>query len=50
MPKNIASEKVLERGQFKYEGYAPYYLNINHVWEGHNIYSLTMEDWQPDPS
>lgn len=49
MPKNLASQKVVERADFHYEGYAPYYLKINRVWEGHNIYSLTVEDWQPAP-
>jgi ribosomal-protein-alanine N-acetyltransferase len=31
---------------FRYEGRSKHYLCINGVWEDHNIYALTKEDWE----
>ena len=44
MPRNLASNRVMEKAGFRKEGYAPRYLQINGVWEGHNMYALTVED------
>lgn len=46
MPRNIASIRVLEKAGFRYEGLARNYLQINGVWEDHNIYALTTEGWR----
>ena len=35
MPRNKASLRVLEKNAFVNEGFSPYYLNINGVWEDH---------------
>lgn len=45
MPRNGASLRVIEKVGFHYEGYAPYYLNINGCWEDHKIFSLTREGY-----
>lgn len=45
MPRNVASTRVVEKSGFRYEGLAPYYLNINGAWEDHLIYSITREIW-----
>ncbi|OFW77122.1 MAG: alanine acetyltransferase [Alicyclobacillus sp. RIFOXYA1_FULL_53_8] len=45
MPKNAGSIRVLENVGFRYEGFAEYYLRINDVWEHHNLYSMTRENW-----
>lgn len=45
MPRNLASLRVLEKAGYLYEGFAPYYLQINGVWEDHKIYSITVEDF-----
>jgi ribosomal-protein-alanine N-acetyltransferase len=47
MPRNIASVRVLEKNQFRFEGRAERYLQINGVWEDHSIYALTAEDDRP---
>ncbi len=39
------SVRVLEKVGFRYDGYSEYYLNINGVWEEHNLYSITQERW-----
>ncbi|WP_442599740.1 GNAT family N-acetyltransferase [Neobacillus sp. D3-1R] len=44
MPKNIPSKRILEKNGFKREGYSQKYLNINGVWEDHEIYALIKED------
>jgi ribosomal-protein-alanine N-acetyltransferase len=44
MPRNHASNRVMEKAGFRFEGYSPSYLQINGVWEGHNMYALTVED------
>ena len=45
MPRNIASIKVVEKLGFRFEGLALRYLQINGVWEDHNIYAVTAEEW-----
>jgi [ribosomal protein S5]-alanine N-acetyltransferase len=45
MPKNIASIKILEKNNLRREGLAKKYLQINGVWEDHEIYAITKETW-----
>ncbi len=47
MPRNRASRRVLEKVGFHHEGLARFYLQINGVWEDHDVYSITLEDWDP---
>jgi ribosomal-protein-alanine N-acetyltransferase len=37
---------VVEKAGFRYEGMSPRYLQINGVWEDHNMYAITVEDWR----
>ena len=46
MPRNIGSIRVLEKAGFRFEGLSPRYLQINGVWEDHNMYAITLEDWR----
>jgi ribosomal-protein-alanine N-acetyltransferase len=46
IPRNRRSVRVAERVGFRLEGRALRYLNINGVWEDHDVYALTLEDWQ----
>jgi ribosomal-protein-alanine N-acetyltransferase len=45
IPRNAASLKVAAKVGFRHEGRALRYLKINGVWEDHEIYALTAEDW-----
>jgi ribosomal-protein-alanine N-acetyltransferase len=47
MPRNASSARVLEKVGFRREGLAKRYLFIAGVWEDHDIYALTTEDWEP---
>jgi len=49
MPRNLASQKVVEKAGFIREGYAENYLNINGHWEDHYIYSITLERYERLP-
>jgi ribosomal-protein-alanine N-acetyltransferase len=46
MPRNVGSIRVVEKAGFRYEGMSPRYLQINGVWEDHNMYAITVEDWR----
>jgi len=46
MPRNVGSRKCLEKNGFFHEGLALFYLQINGVWEDHDIYSLTIEHFK----
>jgi [ribosomal protein S5]-alanine N-acetyltransferase len=46
IPRNRASKRVAEKVGFRHEGRALRYLKINGVWEDHDIYALTAEDWR----
>ena len=46
MPRNARSRRVVEKVGFRHEGTAKRYLKIAGVWEDHDIYALTLEDWQ----
>lgn len=45
IPRNTASVKLAERCGFRLEGRALRYLQIAGVWEDHDIYALTAEEW-----
>ena len=46
LPRNTASLRVAEKCRFRHEGRGLRYMEINHVWEDHEIYALTTEDLQ----
>ena len=46
IPRNHRSIRVVERAGFRLEGRALKYLRIDGVWEDHDIYALTLEDWE----
>jgi ribosomal-protein-alanine N-acetyltransferase len=45
MPRNCASQRVLEKAGYRREGLASRYLHIAGVWEDHVIFSITAEEW-----
>jgi ribosomal-protein-alanine N-acetyltransferase len=49
MPRNARSIRVLEKVGFRFEGVSLRYLQINGVWEDHNMYALTLEEWSATP-
>lgn len=46
MPRNARSHRVVEKVGFRHEGTALRYLKIAGVWEDHDIFALTREDWR----
>ena len=46
IPRNIRSVRVAEKAGFRLEGRALRYLKINGRWEDHDVYALTVEDWE----
>ena len=46
IPRNTASRRVAEKVGFRHEGRALRYLKINGRWEDHDVYALTVEDWE----
>lgn len=44
LPENVASRRLLERCQFKYEGVAQAYLQINGRWRNHVLYAALRGD------
>jgi ribosomal-protein-alanine N-acetyltransferase len=46
MPRNLRSIRVIEKIGMRYEGLSERYLKINGVWEDHQMYALTAEDWR----
>ena len=46
MPRNTASQRVLEKAGYRREGLAARYLCIAGTWEDHLIFATTTEDWQ----
>lgn len=49
MPRNARSIRVLEKTGFRFEGVSLRYLQINGVWEDHNMYAITVEEWAATP-
>lgn len=47
IPRNARSVGVVRRLGFRLEGRALRYLKINGVWEDHDIYAVTGEEWPP---
>ncbi len=45
MPRNARSRRVVEKVGFRQEGTAARYLRIAGVWEDHDIFALTREEW-----
>ena len=45
MPRNVRSVRVVEKNGFRLEGRAQRYLRIAGVWEDHDIYAMTREEW-----
>jgi ribosomal-protein-alanine N-acetyltransferase len=45
MPRNMASQRVLEKAGYRREGLAMRYLCIAGTWEDHLIFATTTEDW-----
>jgi [ribosomal protein S5]-alanine N-acetyltransferase len=45
IPRNAASVRVAEKVGFRLEGRALRYLQIAGVWEDHDMYALTAEEW-----
>jgi ribosomal-protein-alanine N-acetyltransferase len=45
IPRNVRSQRVAEKAGFRLEGRAERYLNINGVWEDHDIWAMTAEEW-----
>jgi len=46
MPRNTRSVRVLEKIGMRYEGLSERYLKINGVWEDHQMYAMTAEEWR----
>jgi ribosomal-protein-alanine N-acetyltransferase len=46
IPRNVRSIRVVEKAGFRREGRALKYLNIAGAWEDHDIFALTLEDWE----
>ena len=44
LPRNTASVRVAAKCRFRHEGRGLRYMEINDVWEDHDIYALTIED------
>lgn len=46
IPRNTNSRRVMEKLEFREEGTALRYLEINGVWEDHIRYGFTIEEWE----
>lgn len=47
MPRNARSRRVVQKVGFRHEGTALRYLKIAGIWEDHDIFALTREEWAP---
>lgn len=45
IPRNKASRRVMEKLEFRDEGVAVRYLEINGAWEDHIRFAITAEEW-----
>ena len=43
LPNNLASRRLLENCNFKYEGVGQYYLQIKGKWQHHILYAITFD-------
>ena len=43
---NEASMQVLKKAGFRFEGISERYLQIDGRWEDHNMYAITVEEWE----
>jgi [ribosomal protein S5]-alanine N-acetyltransferase len=46
IPRNSNSRRVVEKLDYRDEGVALRYLEINGVWEDHIRYAITVEEWE----
>lgn len=46
--ENTRSIHLVKKHGFRYEGYSPRYLKINHEWKGHERWAITHEDYIRD--
>jgi [ribosomal protein S5]-alanine N-acetyltransferase len=46
MPRNVASQRVLEKVGYRREGLSLRYLCIAGQWEDHQIFAATVEEWR----
>jgi ribosomal-protein-alanine N-acetyltransferase len=46
MPRNVASQRVLEKVGYRREGFCERYLCIAGSWEDHVIFAVTAEEWK----
>jgi ribosomal-protein-alanine N-acetyltransferase len=46
VPRNTNSRRVMEKLQFREEGVALRYLEINGAWEDHIRFGITVEEWR----
>ncbi len=46
MPRNVRSRRVVEKCGFRHEGMALRYLKIDGVWEDHDLWAMTAEEWR----
>lgn len=46
MPRNLSSQRVLEKVGYRREGTAQRYLCIAGSWEDHVVFAMTTEEWQ----
>ena len=46
MPRNDRSKRVVEKVGFRLEGRAERYLEIAGVWEDHELFAMTVEEWR----
>jgi [ribosomal protein S5]-alanine N-acetyltransferase len=46
IPRNTNSRRVMEKLQFREEGVAERFLEINGTWEDHVRYAITAEEWE----
>jgi ribosomal-protein-alanine N-acetyltransferase len=49
MPRNGASQRVLEKAGYRREGLAARYLCIAGTWEDHVLFAVTSEEWTQRP-
>ncbi len=46
MPRNLGSQRVLEKAGYRREGTAQRYLCIAGTWEDHVLFAVTCEEWR----